>query len=139
MGDRHGHRIAGAARRIDESEIRDIGGRRQLEDAMRNATVDDSGDRPQYSPELGVVFGQAGGRVPSYFPIDVGLPQRRVHLAGRGVGDEDERIALGAIVPLEGDPQLTPAGVGRGNRDQRAMCGQQRRPDRAKDLDIRIG
>jgi hypothetical protein len=41
MGDRQCHRIAGAARRIDESEIRDVGGRRQLEDATRNATVDD--------------------------------------------------------------------------------------------------
>ena len=141
MGDRQCHRVASAARRIDESEIRDVGGRRQLEDAMRNATVDDflADKGRNVGPELGVVFGQAGRRVPVHFPIDVGLPQGWIHLAGTGVGDQDARIALRAIVPLEGGPQLTLAGVGRGNRDQRAMRGQQRRPDRAQNFYIRIG
>ena len=134
--DRQCHRVASAARRIDESEIRDVGGRRQLEDAMRNATVDDflADKGRNVGPKLGVVFGQAGRRVPVHFAIDVGLPQRRIHVAGSGVGDQDARIALRAIVPLEGGPQLALAGVGRGNRDQRAMCGQQRRPDRAQDF-----
>ena len=40
MGDRQSRRVAGAARRIDESEIRNASGRAQLEDARRYATVD---------------------------------------------------------------------------------------------------
>jgi phasin family protein len=90
----------------------------------------------QFSVEKPVAPGSvlSGNQHPVHFAIDVGLPQRRIHLAGTSVGDQDARIALGAIVPLEGGPQLALAGVGRGNRDQRAMCSQQRRPDRANEM-----
>ena len=90
-------------------------------------------------PELGAVFGQAGRRVPVHFAVDISLPQRWIHLSGRGVGDQDAWVPLSAIIPLEGGPQFALAGVGRGNRDQRAARGQQRRPDRAQDFRIRIG
>jgi hypothetical protein len=102
MGDRQSHRVTGAPRRIDESKIRNVGGRRQLEDATRDATLDDflADKGRNVGPELGVVFGQAGRRVPGHFPIDVGLPQGWIHLAGSGVGDQDARIALRAVVPM---------------------------------------
>jgi hypothetical protein len=101
MGDRQGHRVASAARRIDESEIRNIGGRRQLEDATRNATVDDflADKGRNVGPKLGVVFGQAGRRVPVHFPIDVGPAAGWIRLAGSGVGDQDARIAFGGRSP----------------------------------------
>ena len=59
MGYRQCHRVAGAARGIDESEIRDVGGRRQLEDAARNAIIDDflAEKGRNVGPKLGVVFG----------------------------------------------------------------------------------
>ena len=74
MSDRQCHRIASAARQIDESEIRNAGGRRHLEYAIRNATVDDflADKGRNVGPELGVVFGKAGRWVPVHFAIDVG-------------------------------------------------------------------
>ena len=61
-----------------------------------------------------------------------------IHLAGGGVGDQDARIAPRAVVPLEGGPQLTLAGVGRRSRDRRAMRSQQCRPGGVQDF-YRIG
>src|SRR5262249_20498262 len=90
------------------------------------------------SSKFSAIFGGCAHRVLGIFPVNGSLRYRGIEVAGGAASNQDGRIALGAVMPLERIPQNAATRIWRGGDDQRSTRRQQTRLDRVDDLNVSV-
>jgi hypothetical protein len=138
MRNRHRHRIAAAARWIDESVIGELAVVGPLFVRASDAPDLIEGEKPlNVGSKLGHVLGRRRCRIVKQGRIDHLLRQARVHGAAGSL--PHQHLAVAAVVPIVSLEQLAPSCVWAGRSQQIAAGRRERGSQRSQYLGIGIG